>query len=454
MVTRSITQFVQHHIAIARRELSDPNSREWFHLALRFWILFSIVVTIKTFVSPHKHTVYTIFDLASINWWRGLSIYVSDGLATGYRYTPTFAVALTPMAMLPRAIGGALWTLANVWMLYGALRLFARDLLADTWTRRREAELLAIALLISIRGFWAAQSNALLLALVLLSGSMILRRHWWRAALCLALPVYIKIWPIAAALVLIACWPKQLSWRWPVIMAVLAIVPFLTQRPSYVIGQYQSFGELLVGPCQERWSAFRDAWTIWEALGTPDPRVFRAMQLLAAAGVLAACLWKRLSGAPTERVVLTAVALWPAWQLLFGPASERNTYGLLAPALALSLITSWQSGRGRFLVCLAIACFVIGSGGIERSLAQYAPAAKAILPLGVVIYVAWFIAYGWRETSPAVRAAQATSQTDTILAFDTPGRGPVTAVHNERHPHERSRSARPALVPASRGKVS
>jgi hypothetical protein len=454
MTTRSISQFAQHHLAIARRELSDPHSREWFHLALRLWILFSVVVTIKTFISPHKHTVYTIFDLASINWWRGLSIYITDGATTGYRYTPTFAVALTPMAMLPRAIGGALWTLANVWMLYGALRLFARDLLADTWTRRREAVLLAVALLISIRGIWAAQSNAMLLALVLLAGSMILRHYWWRAALCLALPVYIKIWPIAAALVLLACWPKQLSWRWLAIMAVLAVVPFLTQRPSYVVEQYQSFGELLVGPCQQRWSAFRDAWTIWEALGTPDPRVFRVLQLLAAAGVLAACLWKRLGGAPTERVVLTAVALWPAWQLLFGPASERNTYGLLAPALALSLINSWQSRRGRLLACVAMACFVIGSGGIERSLAQYAPAAKAILPLGVVIYVAWFFAYGWREASHAASSLSTTPQTDTILAFHVPGGGPVASVHAERPPHERTRTARPALVPASRGKVS
>jgi len=454
MVTRSIAQFAQHHVAIARRELSDPDSREWFHLALRLWLIFSVAVTIKTFVSPHKHTVYTIFDLASINWWRGLSIYVSEGVATGYRYTPTFAVALTPMAMLPRAIGGALWTLANVWMLYVALRLFARDLLAETWTRRREAVLLSIALVISIRGFWAAQSNALLLALVLMAGSMILRHNWWRAALCLALPVYIKIWPIAAALVLLACWPRQLSWRWLAIMAVLAVVPFMTQRPSYVVGQYQSFGELLVGPCQERWSAFRDAWTIWESLGTPDPRVFRVLQLIAAAGVLAACLWKRLSGAPTERVVLAAVALWPAWQLLFGPASERNTYGLLAPALALALITSWQSRRGRTLACVAIACFVIGSGGIERSLAQYAPAAKAILPLGVVIYVAWFFGYGWRETSPAGSAAQATPQIDAAMAFHVPGGGPVTAAHAELANHQRTRRARPALVPASRGEVS
>jgi hypothetical protein len=451
MATRSIAQFAQHHAAIARRELSNPYSREWFHLALRFWLVFSVVVTIKTFVSPHKHTVYTIFDLASLNWWRGLSMYDT---ASGFRYTPTFAIALTPMALLPRAIGGSLWTLANIWMLYVALRLFARDMLADTWTRRREAVLLAVALVISIRGFWAAQSNAMLLALVLLAGSMILRQNWWRAALCLALPVYIKIWPIAAALVLLACWPKQLGWRWLAIMAVLAVVPFATQRPSYVVEQYQSFGELLVGPCQDRWSAFRDAWTIWETLGTPDARIFRVLQLLAAAGVLAACLWKRISGAPTERVVLTAVALWPAWQLLFGPASERNTYGLLAPALALALITSWQSKHGRVLACAAIACFIIGSGGIERSLAHYAPAAKAILPLGVVVYVAWFFGYGWRETSAAKSASLATPQADTIVAFHVPGSTPATTSNAEFATHQRSRSSRPALVPASRGKVS
>jgi hypothetical protein len=106
------------------------------------------------------------------------------------------------------------------------------------------------------------------------------------------------------------------------------------------------------------------------------------------------------------------------------------------------------------LACGAITCFVIGSGGIERSLAQYAPAAEAILPLGVVIYVAWFFAYGWREASHAASSLSTTPHTDTILAFHVPGGGPMTSAHAERPPHERTRTARPALVPASRGKVS
>ncbi|MBX9787462.1 MAG: DUF2029 domain-containing protein [Pirellulales bacterium] len=412
---RTVREFLAHHVAIARRELIDPQSREWFHLTLRLWLVFSVVVTIKTFVSPDRHTVYTFFDQASINWWRGESMYVADAITTGYRYTPTFAVALTPMAVLPRAIGGSLWTLANVWMLYAALRLFARDMLGSLWTRRREAALLMVALVLSIRGFWAAQSNAMLLALVLLAGSLVLRGAWWRAALCLALPVYIKIWPIAAALVLVACWPRQLAWRWLVCMVVLAVVPFATQGPAYVFRQYQEFGELLMGPCQARWSAFRDAWTIWEAVGTPEPRAFQVLQLAAAGGVLAGCLWKRLTGAPAARVVLAAVALWPAWQLLFGPASERNTYGLLAPALALALVESWHTGRGRWLAWLAMGCFVIGSGGIERSLTQFAPGAKAILPLGVVVYLGWFFFYGWRERATQVGAAGAPSQHRHLL---------------------------------------
>ena len=444
---RTFRQFLAHHAAIARRELADPQSREWFHLALRVWLVFSVVVTIKTFVSPDRHTVYTFFDQASINWWHGESMYVADTITTGYRYTPTFAIALTPMAVLPREIGGSLWTLANVWMLYAALRVFARDMLGSWWSRRREAALLMIALVLSIRGFWAAQSNAMLLALVLWGGSLILRGAWWRAALCLALPVYIKIWPIAAALVLVACWPRQLAWRWLVFMVALAIVPLAAQRPAYVVGQYQEFGELLLGPCQARWSAFRDAWTIWEVVGTPDPRAFRVLQLLAAGGVLAGCMWKRLTGAAAQRVVMAAVALWPAWQLLFGPASERNTYGLLAPAMALALVESRHTGRGRWLAWLAMGCFVIGSGGIERSLAQYMPGAKAILPLGVVVYLGWFCCYGWRESAaPVARAVRAPDPLDGGTVFAVKVHAPVTVARCEPVEHRLHGDSRRLLV--------
>jgi hypothetical protein len=399
MALRSVAQFVRHYHAIARRGLADPDSREWTRLALQLWFVFAVVISIKTFVSPERHTVYTFFDQGAIDWFEGKSLYTRDGMSNGFRYPPTYALAFAPLAVLPRALGGTLWSLLSLGMLLWGLRLFARDVFAGAWTRRGEAVLLALALLISVRGLWAAQSNSLIIALALLAAAMIVRQAWWRAAMCLALPVYIKIWPIAAALVLVACWPRQLTLRWLAIMIVLAVIPFAAQRPAYVLSMYQEFGELLGGPWQSRWSAYRDAWTIWETVQTPDPQVFRACQLGAAAAVLAACLWKRITGAPVQRVLLAVIALYPAWQLLFGPASERNTYGLLAPALALGIVQSSQQGRGRSLAGLALGCFVMGSLGVERSLTPYLPAAKAMLPLGVIIYLAWLFCYGWRETS-------------------------------------------------------
>jgi len=92
------------------------------------------------------------------------------------------------------------------------------------------------------------------------------RGQWWTAALALALPIFIKVWPIAVVLLLLVCWPRQLTGRLLAVCGALALVPFLTRPPDIVAWQYREWYATLVGPVRERWPGYRDAWTIWSSL--------------------------------------------------------------------------------------------------------------------------------------------------------------------------------------------
>jgi len=127
--------------------------------------------------------------------------------------------------------------------------------------------------------------------------------------------VFIKIWPLAIVLLLVVCWPRQIDGAIDRGCLVLALLPFLTRPPGMVLEQYRGWCVALSGPLQARNDGYRDAWTFWEQLcplfhcraNWADPmshRVYVAIGLAAALGVLGWCLWqvRRTGLVPTLRV--------------------------------------------------------------------------------------------------------------------------------------------------------
>ena len=212
----------------------------------------------------------------------------------GYRYSPAFAVAFTPLAYLPARLGTMIWNMAGIALLVCALHVLVRDVLPGDWPPQRERGFLTLTLAGSAVGIWSGQSNAIITAAIILALAAIVRQRWWAASILLAVPVFIKIWPLAIVMLLVVFWPRKLAWRLAVVCAVLALVPFLTRPPSTVAWQYREWYNALTGPLQGRWTGYRDAWTIWEQLSSAGqcatPTV--AIQLAAAWAVLGWCWWQ------------------------------------------------------------------------------------------------------------------------------------------------------------------
>lgn len=415
---------------------ADPYLRR----ALVLWACLAVAVCIKSAVSTDPHSVYPQFAAASHHWWADKSLYAdyekTEGI-DGYRYSPAFAVAFSPLAYLPPRLGTAIWGVISIAILVWALHVFARDVLPGQWPPKREGIFLTLALPGSVIGIWSAQSNAIVIATIMLALAAIVRHRWWAAAMLLAIPVFIKLWPIAIVMLLLVFWPRQRAWRFAIACAALAIVPFVTRPPSTIAWQYHEWYAALTGPFQGRWGGYRDAYTIWETLHPPvNETIYRALQLLGAFAVFLWCCWQHrrlkatfagtgmevfVTRAPSFsestsrqpppspssnqecRFLVLILSIWAAWQLFLGPCTEQLTYGIIAPSTAWAVIVSFDEKRARWLTITACAMLaLLPSGDIETAVLQVSPAGKALLPVAVLLFVVWLI---WHERCSSQPAA-------------------------------------------------
>jgi hypothetical protein len=387
--------------------MADPHLRR----ALILWAVLATAVCAKTALLGDGHSVYPVFAAGSRHWWADMPLYVSYHQTENidcFRYSPAFAVALTPFYLLPGCLGAMAWGVVNIAFLVWALHVLVRDMLPGDWPPRREGVFLTLTLTGSIVGIWSGQSNAMVLALIILGLAAVRRGRWWTAVLMLALPVFIKIWPIAVVLLLMVCWPRQLTGRFLAVCGVVALAPFLTRPPDIVAWQYREWYVALVGPIRERWPGYRDAWTIWEQLAPllhceanqiTYRFAFMAVQLATAAGVLGWCLWQRRRGLSTAHLLMLILSIWVSWQLLFGPGTEQLTYGIIAPSASWAVLVSFAEKKARWLTATAWAMLaLLPAGDVEKAVLKIFPAGMILLPIGVVLFVAWLV---WHERGDA-----------------------------------------------------
>ena len=391
---------MQNHSPSRSSLLSPIAQREWLHRAIALWAVLAVAVSVKTIVQPDTHSVYMIFAAAARHWWSDVPLYTFyEGLDT-YRYTPTFAIALTPLAVLPNSLGGVLWNLLSIGVLLWALHRFVAEVLPGRWPPRREALLVALVMVGMLRGIWSGQSNALVIALAMLGAVAIRRERWWRASILLAVPVLIKLWPIALVLLLCVFWPRQLIGRFSAALAAGLAVPFLTRPAPIVCQQYYEYYYWLTG-CLSlgRWGGYRDALTIFQQWDLHLGRWgYQVLQAEAALLVLGWCLWQRQQVGSQRRLLTSILAAWAAWQLLFGPGSERLTYGIIAVPATWALLESFARRRHRVLAAISWALLSLFSmGAFERAVEPVLPFAPALLPLGAVAFLAWLVIH---ETAP------------------------------------------------------
>jgi alpha-1,2-mannosyltransferase len=377
---------------------STPRQRRWVQAALIAWAALAVALCIKVLVEGNQHSVYGAFVTGPRGWWAGATMYTDRG----YYYSPTFSVLFTPFAIFPDRIGQMLWGLTSVGLLVWSLRVFYRDVLPSRWPRETEAAFLALTLAGSLRGIWSLQSNTVLMACILFAAAALVRYRFWRAAWWFAAPVYIKVWPIVAAGLIGVHWPRKLLPRLLIALVAFAALPFATKAPGAVVNYYSTWLDRLANRqiTVDRFTGYRDAWTIWEQFSSPvNKHAFFLLQAGAGLAVFGFSLWLRKQQRSTAEFLTMTLFAWAAWQLLFGPGTERLTYLIIAPFAAWAAITSHYARKDLWLAAVGfITTFILGAGGVERILIRLFPSAVALQPIGVVLLVAWLVRYATYES--------------------------------------------------------
>jgi hypothetical protein len=302
------------------------------------WSALALGLAVFGFLYPWSHTVYDIYARAGRNWWLGKDLYATPGTAY-FRYSPLFAIGLTPFAAMLDPWGNALWRLVNCFVYAAGLFTLGRQFFSSDPRRSQLAVLFLLVLPLSLHSLYNAQANLLMLGCVMLGVAAATCERWNRAAIWIAVATLIKGYPVALALLLMALYPRRFTLRFLAALCVGLLLPFGTQAPAIVMAQYASWWQHLRDSTvimRERLRSLDHLFSLaGHALPTP---LWLGMQILAGLSVLGFCLVAARRMETRGTLTLTFL-LYSVWVALFGPATEASTYVVMAPAAAWALIS-------------------------------------------------------------------------------------------------------------------
>lgn len=314
----------------------------WVTIAVVFWVLAFFALCGRTLILKGvHHSVYPVFTTAAEHWMHSANLYVRGG-PEEYRYSPLVAAFFIPFQLLPEHVGQFLWQSLNFTVFLTGLWYCCRVGLPRKLASNQQAAVFLLVIPLALGSLNNAQSNPLVIGLLLLAVAWALREKWTLAAVAVTIATLFKLYPIAVGLLLVLLYPKRFSWRLLLCLAVGALLPFVMQRADYVIGQYVSWSHYLVsedrqrGPISDWYRDFRAVWRVYIAPMSQE-RYF-IVQLAVAALIAGVCLLGRLRNWPKHLLLSLMLSMACCWMTAFGPATESSTYILLAPAVAWTLV--------------------------------------------------------------------------------------------------------------------
>src|SRR5246127_2427811 len=314
----------------------------WNIGALAVWIIIFLGLAVRPLANPNRATALTVYRLAGINWLGAQHLY---GDWRGFVYSPLAAVFFAPFGLLPPGWGNLCWTWLNAAIfLLGVRSLLSSGIYPGIKPRYHGIVYLLLVPLV-LGNLDTGQANPTVIGLVLLAVAAVPAERWSVAALCVAAATYLKIYPLAVGLILFLTAPRRLGWRLVLALLLLGFLPFLFQHWSYVSQQYhewiatRSADDRRLYPLKD---VPLDLWFLLVRLGhLPIPgSVYSAFQMLSGGAIALFCLPGVWRNWPKERLMAGILALLCIWMTLCGPATELQTYVLLAPAIVLTVVNA------------------------------------------------------------------------------------------------------------------
>lgn len=373
------------------------------------WAVVILITVLRSGCGLHRSIAFANFRLAGTHWLQAEYLY---GDRRGFIYSPLAAAFFAPFAMIPPSLGIVIWQLINAAALLAGLaallRLFPQNV------RRHSAISHLLMIPWAIGNLDIGHSNPLLAGLIMLSVAAADSGRWTTSAICIGLATYLKIYPVAVAMLLLVIAPRQFGWRFLIVFLAMAVAPFFLQNWHYVSDQYRAWFATRGGDDRLNYPlkyAPLDLWFLLHWIGhLPVPPLFYTLLQAGGGGAVALfCWWSKWKKQwSPARVFIALFSLVSIWMVLLGPATESYTYILLAPVLITALVHLFSEKAFPLKICVLLV-FIMELAAVARNifLSHFNPPwIFALQPLGALLLVgpclAWLgeDAFWNREAGP------------------------------------------------------
>jgi hypothetical protein len=380
---------------------SATEARAWpsRKVILWLWALAMASIAVHVCLRPNTHTLYKVYAAGGARWLASENVYPK---VDEYIYSPFVAALFAPLTLLPNLAAGLLWRCISLAVYAGAFAAWLRSTRAVPEEQQPLAWLLLLPL--SAGDLYNGQANPVIIGLLMLGILYCRRERWMMAAICVAVTVYFKVYPVAIGLLLAELHPRRFPLRLVLALAGIFLLSLVMQRPAYALEQYANWIHSLGQDPRrtlDNFGTYRDFWLLLKLLRVPI-----SLQGWAAAQCLSGCalavyLWMvHRRGAAADLLDFLLLTLGACWMLLFGPATESATYVIITPSLALATVR-WrmEAGTGRYFRA-SVACYcLLGVSQMFSSWARHAQSAYTHMaqPAGTIILAVAALIYGWKR---------------------------------------------------------
>ena len=309
------------------------------------WVCFALLVLVARLDSGDTiENVFSVYRDAGLRWLHGQDLYPAQ---FRFNYFPPSAVFFAAWSWVPFGLEGAVWRLTNIAVFaFGVWRISSCGERPIPRTRFFIATVVTVVLSASAARYGQltlAMSGLMMAALADVEEGGAL----WRASIYVALAVALKPLAIVLALLLVTIYPRFL-WRMAMALAVFFLLPFLFQHTDYVLRQYADVPSMLQIRSHQRYE-WQHLFGLFEKVGWTATNVEQTIITGTAAVFVLFLCWRARQRAPAIGAALMMYGLATAYILLFGTATERNTYAMLAPVIGLGAAMAWHSRDGYLL---------------------------------------------------------------------------------------------------------
>jgi hypothetical protein len=333
----------------------------WTVTAWISWAVALLVLVVRFCPGCPRAYAFNDYMLAGSHWIHGEYLYANW---RGFIYSPITAAFFAPFACLPPAVAYILWLLLNVAVLLGGLATLLQTTFFSVINRAYGGIIYLLLLPFALGNLEVGQANAFVIGLLMFSVAAVRVERWNTAVLCVAIPTFFKIYPLAIGMLICAIAPRRFGWRLLIGLVLLGAAPFLFQHWSYVSDQYHAWVTTRTSDDRLNYPINYvplDLWFLLRFVGHLPirPWFYTLIQLGTGAGLALFCIWGKWRYWRTERVLGALFFLGSIWMVLCGPATESHTYLLLAPALVLGLVQSFYRWHPAWLRALVCATYVL-----------------------------------------------------------------------------------------------